>query len=658
MSRNDIAESNKQGGAQALAKSARSAGTDDRPFAILRYAKLKTASAIRGTAAHMRRWIRTHNADPERTAQNQVLVGTEDPVADAQALIPKPGARDEGGQLLRRANSVLAVEVLMTTSPEWWRDASQDERDRWAGQSLAWLQAEWGAENVAHVELHVDETTGHLTGLVVPLDLRTGRLNARAWIGGRSSRNEPGTSRLSGHQTRYAEAVEDLGLRRGRVGSTATHQTLREYQRRASVVLNEEVQSPQLGTPPLTGREKWAEQAQAKVDAAVAANAIGAAEARTERGNARASGSLADQRQAALDAARAERQELTARLREIPVATVLGDLGGTWNETEKRWFFGPDGARTHKIEVTGQKWRCAVLQAGGRGAVDVVKAVLDTDFNGALSWLSDRYGPSETVADLTARTERKARAQVMHAVVERPPFTPPTPDPDAWPAVRKHLVEDRGLDADLVDAVHAAGDVYAQTRTGPKGGKLVNAIFLQRAPDGTPTGAEIKGLHRMKDGTRFSGLAAGSRKDKGTFRAGVELTKARVVVVVEAAIDALSALMFARTKGRDDGVCIVSTAGEPKAGLPEPVLEAIPTDAKRLAAQDRNKSGDKQARQLQKLDRENNWKRWTPPQPHEDWNDWAQAYAAETRSSGGGRDASQPEDPFTRDPDDLGPQPD
>jgi hypothetical protein len=586
----------------------------------------------------MRRTIPTPNADPSLTPENRVLVGSDDPVSDVLARLPEQDARGADGKLLRRSNSVLAVEFLLTTSPEWWRDASQEERTQWMGQSLAWLRQEWGAENVVHVEPHLDETTGHLTGLIVPIDLDTGRLNARAWIGGRASKNEPGTSRLSGHQTRYAEAVEDLGLRRGRTGSTATHTTLREYQRRAAVVLEQEVTAPQLGVPPLLGRAAWAAEKQALVDAAVQAQAVGAAEARTERGKAKALGSQLDRQAVALEEARAARKALTDRLRAIPVAQVLEDLGGDWDPHEKRWKFGEKGARSHKIEIDEgrNRWRCAITQTGGHGAIDAAKAIMGVDFEGALSWLADTYGKDSVSADLTARLERTARAEVERATKERAPFTPPVPDPDAWPEVRAYLVGERGLDPDLVDAAHAAGDVYAQTKEGPRGGLLRNAIFLQRAPDGTPTGAEIKGLRKSRDGSRFSGLAAGSRKDMGAFRTGVELARARIVVVVEAAIDALSARMFAKTRGRDDGLCVISTAGNSKkgSGLPEPIRTAIPTTSKRFAGQDRGKAGDRQARDLDRSDPGHTWTRWMPPEPHGDWNEWAQTYARERNTSG------------------------
>jgi hypothetical protein len=60
-----------------------------------------------------------------------------------------------------------------------------------------------------------------------------------------------------------------FGLQRGIKGSTATHDSVREYYGRIeerliypsnSMELNYETRAPQIGTPPLIGREKWAEK--------------------------------------------------------------------------------------------------------------------------------------------------------------------------------------------------------------------------------------------------------------------------------------------------------------------------------------------------------------------------------------------------------------
>lgn len=628
------AQTNADGGGQALAKAARTPTGDDRPFAIMRYAKLRGVGSIRGSSAHMRRTIETPNADASISANNPVLIGSDDPAADVLALVPEIGARNDDGKLLRRSNSVLAVEVLMTASPEWWRDSTRDDRDAWVAQSTAWLVAEWGEENVAHLEFHLDETTPHLTGLIVPKDPDTGGLNARRWIGGKSSKLEPGTSRISGHQTRYAEAVEDLGLRRGLVGSTATHQSVAEYYRRVNA--SDDLELPEITTPPLIGRERWADELRAQVNEAIKIKAAKAAELPVERRKAIEARRAAERNAAALEKAKAARRALSDQMRALPLPDVLDALGLAVDPDDaqkpahrQRWIAGPPGGRTHKVEIDGQKWRCAVGQTGAASAIDLVKYVTDTDFNGALSWLANRFGADATGAEIVASTARNTGPRIAAAVAERPAFTLPSPAPQAWPAVRRHLIEERALEPDLVDAAHDAGDLYAQTRTGPHGGELINAVFVQRDVDGTPTGAEIKGIAKLRDGSRFSAVAPGSDKKRGAFRAGLrQIGDALRVVVVESAIDALSALGLLRGRFDVSTTSIVSTSGD--GSVPEPILAGITKGARRFAAQDNNAAGDKQAAALG-----DDWTRMAPQAPYEDWNDLAVAIKSRRTGSGG-----------------------
>lgn len=618
---NDLHEANAQGGAQALWNSAQKSVSDDRPFAILRYAKLKTMSAIRGSGHHMARTIVTPNADPDRRASNVVLVGSEDPAADAMALIPKMGRQDPNdktSKLLRRSNSVLTVEVLMTASPEWWQVATQPEKDSWVQQSSEWLAKEWGVENIAHLEMHGDETTPHLTGFIVPLDAEGG-LNARAFIGGKASKAVPGSSLLSGHQTRYAESVESLGLRRGRLGSAATHETVQSYYKRAQHV-TDELTVPEIGTPPMVGREGWAKEAQERIKVAFEEIAIQAAERPVEARKASAAAKTADKAHDAAEAAKAARRELADRCRELDLETVISDLGFEFDEKDdKRWKIGPAGARDHRIQLTDNKWRCAVLQKGGRGAIDLVKSVQGTDFNGALAYLANRYGLEATAADAVNRQMHAAKSSVERAVKERPPFQVPAAAEHRWQEVQTHLISVRGIDPEILDQAHAAGDVYAQEKAG-KFGPMVNAVFVCRDEKGEPTGAEIKAIKPSKDGSYYSAAAAGTDKKAGGFRAGVrDLAKAARVVVVESAIDALSALGWIRRERNYDGhVTVISTAGD--GSLPEPVLAAIPETAKKFAGQDANRAGDRQARKMG-----DDWTRLTPPKPHTDWNDWSQS---------------------------------
>ena len=646
----DLHQANKDGGAQALWRSAKSKATDDRPFAILRYAKLKSTASIAGSAAHMRRTIDTPNADPSRATGNTILVGSTKPAEDVQALLPKLGQRldpnDSKSKLLRRSNSVLAVEVLMTTSPEWWQVATPAEQDEWIERSSAWLAEEWGVDNIAHLELHVDETTTHLTGFVVPRDAEGG-LNARQYIGGKASKARPGSSLLSGHQTRYAASVEALGLRRGRLGSDATHETMRSYQRRAKGVMDE-INVPEIGTPPLVGREAWAAHVQARVREAFEDVAVRAAEAATEHRKAKAAGKTADRAQASADEAKAARRELADRCRELDLKTVAEDLGLEYDAQDRRWKSGPQGARDHRIEITDQKWRCAVLQAGGHGAIDLVKAVQGTDFSGALAYLAGRYGLDAAAADTVGRRMERATAQVQRAVDTRPALQLPEPAQDRWHQVRDHLVSVRGIDPEILDQAHAAGDVYAQERPGQHG-PMVNAVFVCRDVDGNPTGAEIKSIRPRPDGSYWGAVALGTNKKAGSFRAGLrDLARAARVIVVESAIDALSALCWVRrVKGYGGAVSVVSTAGD--GALPVSLSSSIPDSAIKYAGQDRNRAGDRQARKMG-----DNWKRLTPPSPYVDWNEWAKAQVRGRRSSESSNPSSAPIDPDT-DPSASGP---
>ena len=96
-----------------------------------------------------------------------------------------------------------------------------DQQQEWLDASTAWLVEEYGRENIAHLRLHGDERTPHLTGFIVPLDPENGHLNARRWVGG--------ARRCAQQQTDYAASVEALGLSRGVEGSTAEHESVKRH---------------------------------------------------------------------------------------------------------------------------------------------------------------------------------------------------------------------------------------------------------------------------------------------------------------------------------------------------------------------------------------------------------------------------------------------
>lgn len=181
-------------------------------FAIMRAKKLSSMGTVAASLQHCYRDRETLNADQERTHQNEHLAAHS---AD-QAM----GKLRERLPEKRRKDAVLAIEYMMTASPEWWKTANRDEQEKFFSNSVQWLSDKYGKDNIVTATVHRDELTPHLSAFVVP---RTadGRLSAKEFIGNRT--------KMSLDQTTYAERMEGLGLERGIKGSRATHQRVKAH---------------------------------------------------------------------------------------------------------------------------------------------------------------------------------------------------------------------------------------------------------------------------------------------------------------------------------------------------------------------------------------------------------------------------------------------
>lgn len=200
------------------------------PYAILRTAKLKTAGNLNSLNEHLQRLRPTPNADAELTPLNVQLVGSPDLAADVQARLDAVGCTV-------RSNAVLAVEHLMTFSPEFLDIrkepgqsgkpaqlvGSADDGAKLASfrdRAMEWLSERYGKENVVNAVLHLDEQTPHIHATVVPID-QAGKLNCRAMLGDRQ--------KMRDMQTSFAAKVAPLGLQRGVEGSQAQHQEVKRF---------------------------------------------------------------------------------------------------------------------------------------------------------------------------------------------------------------------------------------------------------------------------------------------------------------------------------------------------------------------------------------------------------------------------------------------
>ncbi|MEL7596505.1 MobV family relaxase [Aeromonas veronii] len=182
-------------------------------FAILRTQKLKAAVAVRRSLKHAFRAQDTPNADPTRLGENSHFGANsvDEAMKAFQNRLPEK----------IRKNGVLAIEYLITGSPDGMNSKSRCDQDAYFTDALAWLKERHGAENLIYAGIHRDETTPHLYAYVVPLDPQ-GKLNCRHFLGGAKA--------LSQMQTNFAEQVgQRHGLQRGIEGSKARHTTVRQY---------------------------------------------------------------------------------------------------------------------------------------------------------------------------------------------------------------------------------------------------------------------------------------------------------------------------------------------------------------------------------------------------------------------------------------------
>lgn len=185
-------------------------------FAIFRVAKLKGGGSLAGSASHLLRERETPNANPE--VANGFLKGSPRTVA---GVVEAVSARIATTGKPARKNAVVAVEVLVTASPEAMADMTREQQNQYFAKSYSFLKKKFGAENVVFGVIHRDESTPHLSALVVPI-APTGRLSATHFFDGRA--------KLSAMQTAFASEVgEAFGLRRGIEGSKAKHQTIKRF---------------------------------------------------------------------------------------------------------------------------------------------------------------------------------------------------------------------------------------------------------------------------------------------------------------------------------------------------------------------------------------------------------------------------------------------
>jgi len=480
-------------------------------YSIIGIKKHHTVQELGAASAHNERTRETRNADPARRQDNERLRGSGDLCADVQARL------DAAGIVKVRSNGVRAVEHMLTASPEWFQAASPERVREWVDRSISFLHGRYG-DNLVSAHLHMDETSPQIHAVMVPIT-PDGRLSAKHYFG------TPGQLRTL--HTDYNRAVEPLGLQRGTERSQAEHREVQEWYH-------------SMGTPT---REGWELAAQVTIAppppgisreehlAATLTQALTADKTRAQYWEQRATrveGQLQGERMTR------ERHEMSAeqygqlinRVRDTDLVEVIQGLGATPDRYDRhKWHLGEK-----EINIRGQKYEdfhapASDPMARRGGAIDLVQYTTGKNFADTVEYLNHRHHGGRAL-DTPAPAPR--------AYVQPEPGAPQLPAnaPDRWPEVRRYLVRERHLPADLVDQAHGRGDVYATEHKG-----YPNAVFVRRDEEGQAVGSFTRGTRgRFRQSTTREGHDGYFSVEYGRPNPGHPSTLA----VVESPIDALS----------------------------------------------------------------------------------------------------------------------
>lgn len=201
----------------------------------MRIAKIKDAKQMADTAGHNFRLRSQPNIDPSKSEQNRILWN------NLNMNTTKRSGFSEAFQKLYtdlgvapRKNSVLACEVVISASPEFFSTKLDEDIDIWAQNQVDFMKKQFG-DNCRVAILHKDEKTPHLHFILSTEEKvsknfknRHGasvkevwQLNAKRW----------NPDFLKDLHTAHAAHNQHHGLIRGQSKAGTKHKPLKEYYR-------------------------------------------------------------------------------------------------------------------------------------------------------------------------------------------------------------------------------------------------------------------------------------------------------------------------------------------------------------------------------------------------------------------------------------------
>ncbi len=492
-------------------------------FAICRIQKIKSWGLLTRSEAHTARVEGTPNANPE--IKNLQVVGNSDNF-DLGTLV-----RNKIGSQKIRSNAVLAVEMLLSASAEYFRPNTPYEGgiydkqrlDNFVEATVRWLDSSW-SDRIIRADLHLDEITPHIHAYLVPLDER-GKLNCKALFGTRTKMYEL--------QDSFALSVAHLGILRGIKGSAATYTKIKKYY----AAVNQDSQVLDL--------EHCLPQAQSQ---------------ETSRSYRERIIKVLSPQLEVINYQLNERERIIQQKAELKQTASRSEKLRQQLETELKLLQAKTtNQQDLPLEQVAYELGLNQQKPFNSGALGLVMEVNKCKFDDALVWLRDRFGEKAMFT-----------AVAHHALIiaqQTPPtiFVPPTRSQSHWHEVEHYLTQKRLIPQKLVQTLHQRGLVYADS-TGC-------AVFLARNFSHEVTGAYI----HTPGGVNPFNLYPGSRRSSGWFHLSMggnsdnPVTKA---ILLSSPIEALS--MMVRNAPHQNRTLYL-TLDSQQASLPLELLKTVPS---------------------------------------------------------------------------------
>ncbi len=505
--------------------------------------KIKTVAGVVKAVGHDERVdmpSRPINADPSKKVDVLVSAGPD----------PSQALKDRLEGVWRRRDAVLAVEVIMSASPEFFRPDDPAKYGTWDPDKVAsfkevgerFLREKFGS-NILSLSYHLDEATPHFQCVFIPIV--DGKLNAKSFTGG--------SAKMRQWQDEVHQAVAHLGIERGLKGSQAKHVKVRQYyenvNRELPGIPEVKTKIPTLPERSFAEKIPFSEAGKArkakeeKRDAllqkknheirarekALAGVALQAFQKATNhdllmKRNAELTMTLQTQ-EAELSVLNDKVNDLKIqadRMRSLPIGDVLervygGELYRYSKESHStRMYIVGD----YKIGVSpakngGEVWKNNQSGVGDRGAINLVMHLSGVDYKGAVRILIDSFERNEVVRETVAYSARIASRRVE--AISKEPAVVPDQDPSTWPRVKQYLEEARKIPAQVIEELREKGKVWSD--------RFANVVFRREGG-----GAFMRGTGE----TKF--MRTIGSKDLGPFILdGTEST-----ILVESPIDAVS----------------------------------------------------------------------------------------------------------------------